>query len=254
MITNEGRDAIGMTLATKTTSFVAVGIGSAEPAANDRQLGFEVVRAPVTTSSYDPATRTVTYKATLPSDAEFNMSEVALIASGHGDSAGDVLTSFDNTIEEWVGGTWVDTNVLIGTTGMSLSGDTATRTNPEGRSFRLSNSDTVRVAYYGGGGNIEIRLGNTPTDYLSFSFAVEAGHNVEPQAVRDMTRTGSVSLESINSITVIHSGTGNVTMDAIRVTSEAEGETMMIRQKLASSYHKVAGMPLDIEIPLVVSL
>lgn len=243
-----------MTLATSMNAFISVGIGSAAPAPTDNKLGFEVARAEITNSSYDAATRTVMYKATLPSDAEFSMSEVALVASGSTATSGGLLTAFDQTIEEWTGGTWSESNILIGSTGLNVALGTASRLNPEGRTMPLRNSDTVQVAYFGAGGNVEIRLGNTATDYLSFTFTAQTGHNVSQKVVREMTRTGEVSLESINTITIIHSGSGSVTMDAIRVTPEADEETLVVRQKLGTSYRKVAGMPLDIEIPLVVNL
>lgn len=251
MILESGKDAIGMTLARSLMPYAVIGVGSSAVSASDTQLDFEVLRVPTRAANYDAATKTITYTATIPAELELSLSEIGLVSLISGNTSSGIITTFDETVEQWTGGSWVTNGVRIGSTGLNVSAATVKTLDQRPMSVELTNGDTLQVAYYGAGGSVEVRLNNTDADYLSFSFTPTAGHNVASTPISAMTRTGDVNLASINGITVVHSGSGSVTMDGIKVSAPVGDDVLIVRQKLAANYSKIAGMPLDIEIPVV---
>lgn len=252
MITDAGSNAIGRFIAANLHSYIAVGIGGTEPSAADKQLQFEVARAEVNNASYDAATGVITFKATLPSEVELSISELALLTADSINPYSGILSSFDSSDDEWTGGTWVTNNSRVGNDALNVALGTASTNNMRTYTSKIGNSDVLQVAYYGAGGTAEVRLNNTDVDYLSFTFPVATGPAVAGVKVADMTRTGDVSLDSINGITVVHSGSGSVTMEAIRFARVDDEEIMIVRQTLNETYEKVAGVPMDIEIPVMI--
>lgn len=252
MITSEGRTESGRVLANYLGSHVAVGIGSTAPSATDTSLVFEVFRAPVRSRAYDPNTKRVVITATIPDHLELYVAEIGLVNSA--DSGGGLVTTFDSNSEEWVGGSWTSTGIRVGADGLNLSASSAT--TAAGSRNALSNyrsSDVIQVAYYGEGGTVQVSFENTAADYHHFSFTANTGYNVYSIPVSSLTKVGSPDLSSSTGVTVTHSGTGSVTMDAIRVNSISEEESLIVRQVMGAARRKVAGMPMDIEIPFVVN-
>lgn len=255
MITNQGNNVIGRALADFMGTHIVVGVGEDAATEEDSSLKFETYRAEVRVRSYDPTTGRIVYAATLPDHLTMNISEVGLVTSSASEFAGDLISTFDPSFEEWIGGTETSTNMRVGGVGRNVALGTASTTF-YGRTA-LSNAtigDTIQVAYFGNGGNVEVRLGNSSTEYFSFNFPASAGYNVYSTLISSMTKTGSPDISSITEMSIIHSGTGSVTLDAIRVNSVNDEESMIVRQVFSTMYPKIAGVPLDIEVPVVISL
>lgn len=255
MITDSGSNAIGRLLADGLGAYIAVGVGTSTPASDNESLDFEVYRAPVRARSFDAATRTVIYAATIPDSLTMQISEVGLLTSSANTDASGMVTEFNDELEVWEGGEFVSEGVRVSGTGLRLAvGETFTEA--AGRlafqSARLS--DTMQVAYVGAGGQVEVRFENGPDDYHSLKFTPLTGYNVASVQIRSLDKVGSPDLNSSTGIRVLHTGTGNVIMDAIRVKSITEDESLLVRQRFPQAYTKVEGMPLDIEVPVVIGL
>lgn len=255
MITNEGKVMFGEALAAGVGGFIAIGVSQTAPTADDVALGFEVIRVPVRTAEYDVAGGRVVYSATVPEHLGLKIGEVGLVSTASSSQSSGIVTSFDPSFEDWSTGTWVTDNVRVGSEGLRLSGQTSASFGALRESLLdVRAADTVQVAYHGAGGDVEVRLVNTDDDYFSFTFPAGTGYNVRSIPVRDLTAVGEPNISSTSGVVVIHSGTGSVTMDAIRVNSPGEAESLAVRQRFTQLYTKTEGMPLDIDIPVVIQL
>lgn len=251
MITVSGDAAIGQLLADGLGAYIAVGSGTSSPSVNDERLEFEVYRVPVRSRSYDPDTKVVTYTATFPDSVELVVNEVGLLGSTYSTIPGGFVAMFDQGSEEWSGGTWTNQNIRVGEEGLNISGGTASSTGATRVALATTGkSDIVQVAYFGSGGDVEMRLTNTDTDYFSATFAAGNGLGVFSIPVHQMTAVGDPEIVSVAGVTVIHSGEGSVTMDAIKIAQVVGEDDLIIRQRFTPGHRKVAGMPLDIEVPI----
>lgn len=255
MITDSGSNAIGRLLADGLGAYIAVGVGASAPAPGDEALDFEVYRAPVRARSYDAATGTVTYAATIPDSLAMRIAEVGLLTSSAVTAASGIITEFNDELEVWEGGEFVTDGVRVSDTGLRLAVGNAFTDAGNRVAFQGAKlSDALQVAYIGAGGQVEVRFENSPDDYHSFKFTPVNGYNVASVQLRSLERTGSPDLNSSTGIRVLHTGSGNVVLDAIRVRSTMEEESLLVRQRFTQLYTKVEGMPLDIEVPVVVAL
>lgn len=251
MITVSGDVAIGRLLSESLGSYIAVGCGTGTPSPNDERLDFEVYRAPIRSRSYDPTTKTVVYAATIPDSIALTVNEVGLMFANHSILPGGFIAMFDQDAEEWSAGEWVSTNVRVGVEGLNISGDTAVTTGATRVALTTTGkSDLIQVAYFGAGGQAEVRLTNTDTDYFSMTFPTANGFGVYNIPIHELAIVGDPEIVSVQGVTVIHSGSGSVTMDSIRVTPTAFDEDLILRQRFAPGHKKVPGMPLDIEVPI----
>lgn len=251
MITTAGSAAVGRLLADGLAGYIAVGSGTAVPTVDDERLEFEVYRAPIRSRSYDPNTRTIVYTATVPDDVALTVNEVALVGSSYSTLPGGFIANFDSGSEEWDGGNWVEENIRVGDEGLNIAASTASSTGATRVALSSTGkSDSVQVAYFGAGGNVEVRLTNTDTDYFSMTFPAGSGHGVFTIPIHALTVVGEPEIISVNGVTVIHTGAGSVTMDAIKVTPMIADEDIVVRQRFTPGRKKIAGMPMDIEVPL----
>lgn len=251
MITTSGSAAVGNLLANSLGGYIAVGVGSNAPTVNDERLAFETYRVPIRSRSYDPTTKVVTFTATIPDSVEFYLAEAALVDSPLDAPGGGFVVMFDPSFEEWSAGSWESENSRVGTGVLSISAETATAIGGTRVGLASSGlSDLVQVAYHGNGGSVEVRLMSSDADYYSMNFSAGTGYNVATSPIHAMTKTGNPDVSSVSGVSVIHSGSGSVLMDAIRVTPVEEGEGVILRQTFEPGYRKIAGMPLDIEVPL----
>ena len=115
-------------------------------------------------------------------------------------------------------------------------------------------SDIFQVAYFGAGGSVEIRIKNTEEDYYRYTFTPVAGYNVSSAAISALIKVGNPDLASASGLQVTHSGSGSVILDGIRVHSPEENDNLILRQRFTTPFKKVVGMPLDIEVPMVINL
>lgn len=255
MITNEGNNSIGRTLANYLGTHIVVGVGSGAEIPERDSLEFETYRAEVRVRSYDPTTKRLVFAATLPDSVVMNIAEVGLVSSANNTASESLVSSFDPAAEEWTGGTEASDNMRVGESGMTVAlGTMSTVFNGRSALANAKASDTVQVAYFGAGGNVEVRFGNSDADYFSFSFPVGAGYRVASEQISQMTKTGAPDMSSITELTIIHSGSGSVTMDAIRVNSIEDNESLIVRQVFSELYRKSAGVPLDIEVPMYIDM
>lgn len=255
MITNAGSGAIGRTLSEGLGGYIAIGVGNSAPQADGERLDFEVYRTEIRSRSYDATTKTIIYAATLPDSVEAFISEVAILTSPENTSAGGLIAVFDPTSEDWSTGEWVQTDIRVGEDGLKLANQVAATKGATRVSLATTGqADLVQIAYVGTGGNVEVMLMNTDEDYFSVSFSATLGYNVHTVPMHEMTVFGTPDINSVSGVAVSHSGVGSVVMDAIKVTPIQENESMLLRQLFSTPHRKASGMPLDIEIPVVIDL
>lgn len=253
MITTSGDQTIGTLIATQLGGFVAIGVGGSVPNVNDEELDFEVLRLPIRSRTYDANTRTVTYTSTVPENMELVIAEVGIVSAPAITPSSGMITAFSED-EMWTGGTQTTVNSRVGGSGLNIALETVS--SIESNKSALSDiklTDQIQVAYHGAGGSVEVRFENTPTDYYGFTFTPAAGYNVYKIPVGQMTKVGGPDLSGALGVTIIHSGSGSVTMDAIRINSKIDDERLLVRQRFVTPYTKIEGMPLDIEIPVVIN-
>lgn len=255
MITLAGHAETGRTLAFNLGDTIAVGVGSADPSPGDTSLGFEVYRTEIRARSYDPSTGIVTISATVPADVAMSIAEVGILSSPESAIASNgLLAVFNQAVEEWSGGDWVTANMRVSGNGLRVQAQTAHTASVMNVALSETRmSDKIQVAYFGEGGTAELRLRSTDEDYYSTTFPVTAGYNILSRRISDFTVTGEPSIHSIEGLSVIHSGSGSITLDAIRVQHIPAEEVLILRQKFTTVYHKAEGVPLDIDIPMEVN-
>jgi len=216
-------------------------------------LNFEVFRSRIRARSYDATTDNLVFTATIPDYLDVYVKEIALISSSS-DADASIVTSFDEATEQWEGGTFTTANARYGDDALLLSGVTAsTYTDTRPALAGISLSDTIQVAYFGAGGTVDLRFNNTAEDYHSTTFTATSGYNVARIPVSSLVKAGVPDLASANGITITHAGTGSITLDAIRVSHASNDDTLIVRQLLPEAYRKPAGLPMDIELPMVVT-
>jgi hypothetical protein len=253
MIPTVGVAEAGRTLANYLGSHIAVGIGGTAPALADQNLQFEIWRGDITARAFDPDTRTVHFKTTIPAVLDMTVVETALIASDSNEIYSSLISAADADSETWAGGTWTATGVRMGDAGINLVAATATMTGVQVNLSSFGPRDFIQMAYYAatGGGTGTLTLYTTDTSYYRGTFTVAAGYNVVGFKVEDLVATNSPDLSNIEKITVAHSGAGSLTLDAIRAVRSEVNSTLVQRSVITPTV-KRPGVPMDIEVSLVV--
>lgn len=251
MIPTAGIQAVGRTLSLYLGSHIAVGIGGQAPALGDQNLQFEIWRGEITARAFDPSTRKLHFKTTIPAALDFTVVETALIASDANEIYSSLISTADADSETWAGGTWTGTGVRMGAAGINLAAATATMTGVQANLAAFGARDYIEMAYYSpvGGGTGTLTLYTTDTSYYRGTFTVVAGYNVVRFQVQSLTATSNPDLANIDKITLTHAGAGSVTLDAIRAV-RSEVNSTLVQRSVITPIAKRVGVPMDVEVSL----
>ena len=134
LITNLGKVAILRYLAGFSGHFgrsIRLGVGATAANAADVTLNFENYQAPVSLISPDYANTWLVFKARLEETVAGTFYEVGL-SNAYNEQAqqfgSTMILTFDNTIENWSGGTYNTTNARVGSGNLRLAPSASTTT------------------------------------------------------------------------------------------------------------------------------
>ena len=278
MITTNGKLHIKRFLASQETAIgmaIAFGLGASAESVNDTYLNFEVDRADVTLISYDFVNNQIVFKGNIPTTYEGKIYEVGLYnINGQAPGNSKLVTSFDSISETWVNGgspsTFTTNQTRIGADSVSHTpaalGSTTSTLN--GLSLDLSNnlsSDRFSLAFYNTNtniANIKVRFKTDSGNYYEYTItSPSAGYQISSFLKASFVSTGSPNWNQITTIEVVTtanaSGTGNVSLDGIRIDDTTYGSgryVLVAREVLPSPYVKKNGMIQEIKFTLDVSV
>lgn len=272
MITNVGKPEIVRFMAGWSGSIarsIAVGTSSVAASATDESLGFEFARADVALVSADLVGQAIIFKATLSEDVAGQITEVGLwsqpaptVASGS-----RMLFSFDSNTELW-SGTFSTNPVRIGGDSLTLAPAASGSLTRELTGFILDLSGyttkaTITTAFNASSNvsSVKLRLGTDSSNYYETTISTPAaGYVVFSTAREAFSVTGTPSWDNIIYAAVVVSatagGAATVDMDGIRIDDAlADFDNVLIaRQVLGAPITKVAGIPMEIEYTLDITL
>lgn len=283
MITTAGKTNIKRYLAGIDSAIarsIAFGIGGAAENVSDTKLQFEVGRSQIRLVSYDFTANKLIFKAEVDSTFGGSIYEVGLFspnaAENNGQFSSKILTTFDQSRDQWVDGTtsvpasWVTTNTRIGTDSLSQTPSVSTSKTDmtSGMFFDLggySGADRFVFAYYVGNtntSNIKIRFGTDAANYYEFALGAQtAGYKVVEVTKNSATVTGAPSWSNITEIRVTTTsgavGASAVSFDGIRIEDSDYANpnfVMISRELLSTPFVKTEGQIQEIEFSLDVSV
>lgn len=277
MITDKGEVHIKNYLAHEVSvlaNAVAVGLSDTAAAGTDTHLGFEVIRAYTTSSSYDFDNNRIVFKATLPSDYVGQVREVGLwyspLNTNQDDFVSKPITSFNQATDVWTAGTWDSTNTRIGADSLRLAPAvsatvTATQNDIKMDLSGYSSADKFLVAYHVGNGNtasVVVRFKTDSSNYYQYTISTPtAGYKVSSLTKGAAVVTGSPTWENITTLEVATTstagGSSTVDFDGIRVEDTDtvnDGHILVARKVLSVPENKIHARTQDVEFSLAVNI
>lgn len=275
LITTLGKVAILRYLAGYTGHFgksIRLGVGSTAATAADQTLNFESLQAPVSLISPDYTNLWIVFKARVPESAAGTFYEVGL-NSAYNDqpqSGGSAqILTFDNTIEPWTVGAYNTSGARVGTGNLRINPAAASTTVTSTFDTLLDLSvysalDDFKLAYNvtANAASLYIRFYTDPANYFTYTVtAPTAGYKVSTFNKSNFVTTGTPSWANITqaavSVTSNASGATTVDFDGFRIDDKdtyIQVETLVSRTVLGTPVTKTAGIPLDIEYTLDLTL
>lgn len=282
MITTGGKLHIKRALAgyvPAVAQSIAYGIGTKALAVGDTRLQFEVGRADVISTTLDLVNNRIIYKATIPSDVDALISELAIFSAPAdavaGEFASRLISTFDSDTEDWTdsGGT-----ASVFSTTTSRIGSDSLRQTPAASGSRTdylnqialdlsgySNSDLFIFAFNVGNAftsSLRFRFLTDASNYYDFTFGAQTtGYKFLELAKSAATATGAPDWSAITAIQVTTNstagGASQVDFDGIRIedVDTINPEYVMVSRSLqAPTFVKEEGKTEDVEFSLGVSV
>jgi hypothetical protein len=275
LITTNGKVAILRYLAGYSAHFgrsIRLGVGTTAANAADQTLNFENVQAPVTLISPDYTNTWLVFKARVPEDRAGTFYEVGLNTAYNDQvqafGSAQILT-FDNSIEPWTAGTYNTTTARVSAGNLRIAPGAASTTVAATLDTYLdlsgySASDDMKLAYNVAANvaSMYIRFYTDATNYFTYTItAPTAGYKISTFNKGNFVATGAPSWSSITQvgISVTSNATGGTTVDfdGFRIDDKDtynQVETLVSRTVLGTPVTKAAGVPLDIEYTLDLTL
>lgn len=259
---------------------IAFGIGNTAETLTNESLQIETGRADIILSTYDFVSDTIVYKATVPASWVGKIYEVALYSQdadpgvlGYGSR---MITTFDSDTELWLTGgvaaTYSTVNTRVGLNSVSHT--------PALSATTTSNLDNLGLDFSGNSGVDEfifaLNVGNANTQQVVFRFYTDAsnyytytvttpvqtaGYKIINLTKASAVATGAPNWASITSIQVATTskaaGASAVDLEAIRIEdrdSTNPDYVLISRKVLTLPFTKIAGITMDIEFSLDVTL
>ena len=275
IITTAGKTIIMQYLAGYIGKFadsMAVGLFNTAAAATDTLLYAEWERTPVLTVTPDYANTLLVFKGRLPEASSGWIYEAGLFSPNNIDNeySSRVLVEFDSTKETWSAGTFTTGNVRLGADTLRMNpGASATLVANLSNIFLdlsgYSDVDEFRVAYNvanTNSTNVSVRFYTDASNYYSATVATNptTGYKVTTVAKSAFAATGTPSWANITmvgiSVTSGAGGTSQIDFDMIRVDDKdsLSDNNVLISRTVPTPVAKTAGLPLDIEYSLDITL
>lgn len=276
MITQNGRYHIKRFFGGQVASIgssIAMGIGASTPGIDDSKLNFEVSRADVTSTSFNFATNSLTWKAKVPEALSAKIYELALFSLSVNTSANDagdkMLVSFDSAFESWGDATWSTVNTRVGTDSLRQAPTGgATVTNEFIGSFNFgvySDADQFIIAYNNADTNtaaVEVRFEVDDTNYYRYTVTnPTAGYKIATIVKANMVSVGTPSWDKVVKIQVSTTSKAGVVStvdwDGIRV---ADTDTvnpnyvLVARETLETPFIIKGGSVSEIEFSMAITV
>lgn len=235
LLTNAARIVILRYLAGQEEDWadaVALGVSSQQTSLQDRRLGFEIGRGAVELKAPDIQNESVVVKSTIPRYAVGTIHELGLYSSAGeiGREADQLLiTDFNPDYNDIEGTERADGR--IGAMASLLASPGTARLRDLGLDISaLGQQDRLLFAYEATGvTGVEVRLMNTESDYLSYSFTPVSGYAITDWKVDDFTVNGGGSiLEPFTEVRIITTGTGQLVLDGMRIDDMDAMESQML--------------------------
>jgi len=262
---------------------IAIGIGSTPASVNDTQLGFEFYRSPVTMSSIDIQTSSVTgvstygvvHKTTIPVDVVGVINELGLfptVSLSSTDYASNSISTFEDN-QSWVDSSGLYPTVLttptpkIGTYYLSMSA-LSSGTKQYFNNFNIDVSgysalDSLTIAYRQSDLNLDyvfVRMYDSNNNYYEIRYAGDAsiGDKIKSLTLNNLYSSGYTSgFPDQTSIVKIgvgvkakSSGATTVLFDGLRINDEDAFRTdygLISRSVLTNPIVKTLGKQMVIE-------
>lgn len=281
MLTTEGKLHIKRFLAGYAPSIarsISFGIGNRAESLTDIALHLETGRSPIVLTNYDFANNKLVYKASVPDDYVGKVYEIGIYSLEDDPFAGQfgsrIITSFDSFSEDWLTGvvnaTFSTSNARVGEDSLyhTPAASTATTSSLANISLDLSgysSSDSFTFSFMPSNSNtssIRYRFLTDASNYYDFTLGAQTtGYKIIEATKGSATVTGTPSWGNITEIQVTTTSSGSgasaVEHDVIRIENK-DGQSLdyilVARKVLASPMTKTAGMALDIEFSLDVTL
>jgi len=275
VITLEGKTHIKKYLAEQVTTVaagIALGIGSVAATENDRKLGFEVARIPITLKAYDAINNKIVFKGQIPDEFIGKISEAGLVsamADAITDNESQIMSTFDQE-DGWSALTgsisWNTTNARLGPDAMRfslLANGTAAASLATGLDLgKYSPADTVSVAYNAtaNAGTIALAFLTDSSNYYSTSFAPSTGYQIKDIPKSVFAATGNPDWSNISEIRVTANATAggatNIDLDGLGFfdADMLNPDLILVAREVFTPIQKVAGSVNEIEFTLAVTL
>lgn len=239
---------------------IAIGASDKPPTEYDAHLGFEFGRGVVNVLAANVLENTVVAKATIPGDIAGEVYELGVYSSINGTEAGQdqlLITDFDLDLIDAV-----NAAPAVGRVGESSAIVTTTGTGTTEAAFNdilfdlsaLGPEDRLVLAYDADSvGTVEVRLMNSPNDYLYYSFTAQPGYNTAEWSTTSMSSAGTGSmLKSFSGVQVRATGqgaAGSIVLDGLRAddTDVFSERVLISRAVLHEPISKALNADIDVE-------
>lgn len=280
MITNLGKNIVRSYIAGLTPAIgqsIAVGISSNAPALTDTEMGFEVVRVPVTSVSLDPVTNKVVFKGTMENASSVRVHEIGLWNSEGVDDSTLVL-AFDDFDEAWEGPVTFTEASTVSRIGTSLMNISISGTTSQVASYPVEATDLTKMLgpddrwsislNKTGTASVTVKLKLTSaTGTLELNFfpsnVSTAGYLFGTSLVKAAVTTGTFDPSAVErfDISVIpaagNATTATVQLDGVVATNatyERNGSVLVARSVVVPAFVTNSATSTDLEYELEVTV
>ena len=239
---------------------IAVGASDDEPLVEDTHLGFEFGRGPVDVRSSDLLESSVVAKAKIPGEIEGLIYELGLFSSlsgGENESDQLLITDFDPDLPSVLNVTPSASRVGTSASLVQTSGDETVMAEFNDMTYNISvlgPEDRMILAYEASASlEIEVRLMNSPNDYVYYTFTCEPGYNIEEWGITELSQVGNGSVLSV--FTGLHvlvtgsDGEESIILDGLRAddTDVFEEQVLVSKAVLDEPIQRTVGTDLEVE-------
>lgn len=275
IITTAGKVSILNAISGKSAGFASslmAGIGSTTATVNDTALEFAVGGNNINAIVADVVNEKIYFKATLPAADNYTIYELGCFATNYIGAqnisgAGSLIllafgenTAWMNDTGSYVLGTAnnrIGINSIEYASFSSVKGHVAFNQNL----ISLPDASTFDLAYYGNGlSDLIVRFKVDASNYFSCdTWSVTNGYHIEKTAKSSFTVTGAPTWDTLTSLEIEATGTSaTLSLDALRYTipvvSEAIDSSLLSRVILTTPQQKLAGISMDVEYLLELSI
>lgn len=239
---------------------IAVGASSDTPDVDDRHLGFELGRGVVNVRTSSPTDSAVVVKATISEEIEGQMHELGLYSSINGSEYGEdqlLITDFDPDNTTAVGVSLGAARIGRASSEIAVAASSSTKAEFRDMLFDISAlgpEDRIILAYYASNvGAVQVRLRNSPNDFVYHEFTAQPGYNMHEWGISDFSTGGNGSLlNTFVGIEVIAAGLGSdgtLVLDGLRADDSDvfEEQVLVSRAVLPEPIEKAAGTDIEVE-------